>query len=332
MSKWTIEKIELPLNVDWKISRGQTNIKENLVITFSEGKLQGRGEVSFLTGTGPGPKEIEEYFNEFLSVVPKEVNGLEDFIQILEEGDFPANLKCALETAYVGFLGELMQESPQRVLGIRDVSNIETSMTIPHMATSEVGEHIKKHNLSRFCALKIKITSANDVQFLQEVAKHYDGPLRIDGNECFSNAQECLSFLHELEGLNIQFIEQPITHLNFNESIKLRQESRYMIFADESVQDGRIIDDFQLGFHGINVKLSKAGGYYKAQRQLKEARELGLKTMLGCMVESSLGISCAMNIAHGVDYFDLDGFLLLKEDPMKLVYEEMGKLYFSHQQ
>ena len=105
-----------------------------------------------------------------------------------------------------------------------------------------------------------------------------------------------------------------------------------MIFADESVQDGRIIDDFQLGFHGINVKLSKAGGYYKAQRQLKEARELGLKTMLGCMVESSLGISCAMNIAHGVDYFDLDGFLLLKEDPMKLVYEEMGKLYFSHQQ
>lgn len=332
MSSWTIEKLKLPLNVDWKITRGHTLVKENLVVTFRDGKLSGRGEVSFLTGTGPTATEVEAFFQEFVKLVPKEVNGLEDFIQILEERDYPSNLKCALETAYVDFLSDLMQDTPQRILGIREVSNITTSMSIPHMAASEVKGHIRQHNLERFSALKIKITSAADIDFLKEVSACYQGPLRIDGNECFSSANECFEFLKLLAGMNIEFIEQPISHENFDECITLRHISPYMIFADESLQDGRVIDDFQLGFHGVNVKLSKAGGHYQALRQLKEARELGLKTMLGCMVETSLGISCAMNIAHGVDYFDLDGFLLLKDDPFKLVYEEMGKLYFSHQQ
>ncbi len=332
MSRWTIEKIELPLNVDWKITRGQTKIKENLIVTFKEGKLSGRGEVSFLTGAGPNVKEVEAYFEDFIKVVPREVNGLEDFIQILEDGDYPSNLKSGLETAYVSFLAQLMDDTPQRVLGIRDVSGIPTSMSIPHMDISRVKSHIIEHRLNRFSALKVKITSGEDVDFLKEISNCYDGPLRIDGNECFNKADECLEFFMKLDGMNIDFIEQPISHLNFNECIGLRNSSPYMLFADESLQDGRVIDDFQLGFHGVNVKLSKAGGYYKAQRQLKEARELGLKTMLGCMVESSLGISCAMNIGHGVDYFDLDGFLLIENDPFQLVYEDMGKLYFSHQQ
>ena len=332
MSKWTIDKINLSLNVDWKISRGQTKTKENLVITYREGKLQGRGEVSFLTGAGPTVNEVTSFFEEFVQSVPKEVNGLEDFTQILEEGDFPSNLKCALETAYVGFLAELMQDSTQRVLGIRDVSNIETSMSIPHMDISQVKSYILDQNLARFIALKVKITSGEDYNFLHEVAKHYQGPLRIDGNECFKTAEECNEFFQKIEGLNIDFIEQPISRQAFDESIKLRKDSPYMIFADESLQEGRVIDDFQLGFHGVNVKLSKAGGYYRALKQLKEARELGLKTMLGCMVESSLGISAAMNIANGVDFFDLDGFLLIKDDPFKLVYEDQGRLYFSHQQ
>jgi len=332
MSCWTIEKIKLPLNVDWKITRGQTKVKENLVVTFKEGKLLGRGEVSFLTGAGPSVIEIEKYFQRFVKLVPKEVNGLEDFIQMLEEGDFPPNLKCALETAYVGFLSKLMEDTPQRILGIREVSNITTSMSIPHMEISEVKGHIHKYSLERFCALKVKIISAADIDFLKEISTYYQGPLRIDGNECFSSANECFDFLECLKGMNIEFIEQPISSNKFNECISLRNISPYMIFADESLQNGRVIDDFQLGFHGINVKLSKAGGYYQAQRQLKEARELGLKTMLGCMVETSLGISCAMNIAHGVDYFDLDGFLLLENDPFKLVYEDKGKLYFTHQQ
>ncbi|MAF78043.1 MAG: hypothetical protein CME63_08970 [Halobacteriovoraceae bacterium] len=332
MSKWTIEKITLPLSVDWKITRGQTKVKENLIVTYSDGKLSGKGEVSFLTGAGQTIEEAQEAFNQFLQLVPREVNGLEDFLQILEEGDFPAHLKSALETAYVGFLAELMQDTTQRVLGLREVSSIETSMSIPHMDLSKVESYIETNNLHRFSALKVKITSSEDIEFLKEISRIYKGPLRIDGNECFSQAKDCLKFIEKLQGLNIQFLEQPLDRREFNESIEVRKNSPYMIFADESLQEGRVIDDFQLGFHGINVKLSKAGGYYKAQRQLKEARELGLKTMLGCMVETSLGISCTMNIAHGVDYFDLDGFLLLKEDPFQYIYEEKGRLYYSHQQ
>ena len=76
--------------------------------------------------------------------------------------------------------------------------------------------------------------------------------------------------------------------------------------------------------------MMKAGGYLRAIKQLRQAKSLGLKTMLGCMVETSLGISSALNIAGGVDYFDLDGCLLIKEDPYKLISEENGKIFYSY--
>jgi L-Ala-D/L-Glu epimerase len=332
MSKWSLERIKLPLKTDWKITRGKVQFKENLIITYREGRLKGQGEVSFLTGAELGPHEIEKEFQIFLEEIPQEINGLEEFVQILEEGEYSANLKAGLEMAYVGFLAELMNENPQRILGVRDVSNLDTSMSIPHMDIKDVGHYFEANNLYRFPFLKVKITSSADIGFLNKVASYYSKPLRIDGNECFKSAKECLSFFSGIEKLNIQFVEQPIHRDNFDEYIKLRKDSPFLLMADESLQDGRVIDDFQLGFHGVNIKLSKAGGYYKAIKQIKEARELGLKTMLGCMIETSLGISCAMNISNGVDFFDLDGFLLIKEDPFKLIYEESGKLYFSHQQ
>lgn len=332
MAKWSITKLRLPLNMNWKISRGETHEKVNLLITFKEDNLEGRGEVAFLTGKGPTPEELISAFEDFIEFGPKVINGLDDLTAILENYDFPPNLRTACEQAYVDYLAQVMDDIPQRVLGIREVSNIHTSFSIPHLKASEVEAFIMERNLNRFQLLKIKMVDSNDLDFIRECHKHFSGELRIDGNECFQTAAEAMSFFKECEDLPIQFLEQPIDHLCFDECIKLREKSPFMIFADESIQDGRVIDDFQLGFHGVNIKLAKCGGYFKAMNQLKEARELGLKSMLGCMVESTLGISHALNIAHGFDYFDLDGFLLIKEDPFQLLYEEKGSIYYSHQQ
>jgi L-alanine-DL-glutamate epimerase-like enolase superfamily enzyme len=333
---WSIEQLHLPLKINWKIARGSLAEKNNLVVTFKEGSFSGRGEVAFLTHGEITPAQILEYFDEFINFAPVDLNGLDHLTEILEQASdeigLPPNLRFALEAAYVEFLSQLMEDGVSRVLGVRDVHHIQTSYSLPHMQANEVGSFLKKHNLVRFPFLKIKVIGPDDVDFVREVAKDFQGPLRLDGNEGFSSAAEALSFCQEIKDLNIEFFEQPISHQNFDECVKLREKSPFLLMADESLQDRAVVDDFQRAFHGVNVKLQKAGGYIKALRQLREARRLGLKTMLGCMIETSLGISCAMNIAYGVDFYDLDGFLHLERDPFELVYEDKGSIHLSHSQ
>ncbi len=333
---WSIEELHLPLKINWKIVRWSLAEKNNLVVTFKEGPFSGRGEVAFITHGEITPAQVLEYFNEFISFVPPDLNGLDHLTEVLEEASeelgLPPNLRFAIEAAYVEFLSKLMEDGVSRVLGVRDIHHIQTSYSLPHMEPSGVDDFLKKHDLLRFPFLKIKVIGPEDVEYVREVAKDFKGPLRLDGNEGFSSADEALKFCHEIKDLNIEFFEQPISHQNFDECVKLREKSPFLLMADESLQDRAVVDDFQRAFHGVNVKLQKAGGYIKALRQLREARRLGLKTMLGCMIETSLGISCAMNIANGVDFYDLDGFLHLEKDPFGLVYEDKGSIHMSHSQ
>lgn len=336
MAQWNISSFNLPLKVNWKIARGSLTEKTNLIVSYKEGTFEGKGEVAFITHGPLTPEAVQETFQEFQKQVPKDLNGLDHMLEVLHQEELqeelPANLRFGIESAYVDFLAQLMEDKVHRVLGRREVNNIPTSYSLPHMAPEEVDEFLKKYDLVRFPSLKIKVVGPDDVAFVREVAKDFKGPLRIDGNEGFKNAGEALEFMDHLKDLNIEFIEQPLSHNDFDECVRLREKSPFLIMADESLGDGSVVDDLQRAFHGVNVKLQKAGGYIKALNQLREARTLGLKTMLGCMIETSLGINAAMQIAHGVDYFDLDGFLHLEKDPFNLVYEEKGKLFygFSH--
>lgn len=332
MSKWNIEAINLPLKVNWKIARGSLNQKTNLIVSYKEGTFEGKGEVAFITHGPVTPEDVTGQFEDFKKNVPKELNGLDHMMEVLHSESLYPNLRFALECAYVDFLAQLMEDKVHRVLGRREVNNIPTSYSLPHMEPSDVDDFLKTHNLLRFPALKIKVIGPQDVDFVREVAKDFSGPLRLDGNEGFKDAQEALEFCEAIKDLNVEFFEQPLSHKDFDECVRLREKSPFLLMADESVGDGSVVDDLQRAFHGVNVKLQKAGGYIKALNQLREARALGMKTMLGCMIETSLGISAAMQIAHGVDFFDLDGFLHLEKDPFNLVYEEKGHLFygFSH--
>jgi L-alanine-DL-glutamate epimerase-like enolase superfamily enzyme len=329
MGNWTIEKINLPLKVNWKIARGSLKEKTNMVVTFREGKLEGKGEVAFTTHGEVSVSDVEEAFEEFQNRVPKDINGLENMLEELHKENIPSNLRFALESSYVHFLAELMEDQPSRVLGVREVNNLPTSYSIPHMEVGEVENFFNTHNLSRFPSIKLKVIGADDVALVRKVGELYKGALRIDGNEGFKSSLEVLEFCNHLKDLNIELLEQPLSHKDFDECVKLREKSPFLLIADESLQDGPVVDDFQRAFHGVNIKLQKAGGYFKAMNQMREARALGLKTMLGCMIETSLGISSAMQIAYNVDFLDLDGFLHLKEEPFGLAFEDNGHLFYS---
>lgn len=330
MGKWSLQKIKLPLKRPWKIARGEVTVKENIIITYGEGSLQGRGEVAFLTNGSIGLEDVLKGFEEFSTHLKEPLNGLEDIMGRLESFDLPPNLRFGIESSYIHFLAQLMEDKTPRVLGIREVTNVPTSFSIPHMKIEEVASFIKENNLHEYSSLKIKVLNGQDSELVKEVARHYQGALRIDGNEGFEDAKEVLNFLDELRDLPIELLEQPLSHHDFDECCRLREKSSVLLIADESLQDGNIVDEFQKAFHGVNIKLQKSGGYIKALKQMKDARALGFKTMLGCMIESSLGISSALNIAYGVDFYDLDGFLHLKEDPFKAVYADKGKVLFSY--
>ena len=331
MFSWSIKEIDLPLKFAWNISRNSSDIKHNFIIEVRNGSLKAHGEVAFNVRYGESRELILEKFEEFKASAPQEFTGVESLISFLESLDLPQSLKFGIESSFVHYISLLSGKSVAQLMGTNVVSSVKTSFSIPIMETGKVEAFINDNNLKRFSVLKVKVNRENAHDFCQEILRLTNVPLRIDANESFTSASETINFLQDFSNISrLEFLEQPLHSSLHDEAVELKKHSKVFLMADESVTKEEINEYFPERFHGINVKMMKAGGYMKAVKQLRQAKILGLKTMLGCMVETSLGISCALNISGGVDFFDLDGCLLLKEDPYKLISEENGKVFYSH--
>ena len=177
--------------------------------------------------------------------------------------------------------------------------------------------------------LKIKVGTDNDEEILKAVREVTDKPLRVDANEGWKTKEEALEKIKWLESLNVEFIEQPLPATMLEETRWLRDRINIPIVADEAVKSAADIPKLAQAYDGINIKLMKSGGIQEALRMIWMARSLGLKIMLGCMVESSCAISAAAHISPLVDWADLDGNLLIANDPFKGVTVEDGKLILN---
>ncbi len=330
MIEWTISRIELPLKFPWKIARGTSFTKTNFIITADCDGTIGKGEIAFNTRYGESEDSIESGFRQFLDHGAEELNSLEKLIQLVHDLELDSSLCFGLESALAHANATMSGRTIHQLLCLPQVHGVSTSFSLPIMEPSEGQSFLNKHNLSRFPALKIKLGSVGGVDLVQEVAKYYQGPLRLDANEAYSDPSAYMKLCDSLKTLPIQFIEQPFAASAFELYREVKEKSLFPIFADESLTSGEVVPEFKELFHGVNVKLMKAGGYMRALKQLRTARELGLSTMLGCMVETSLGISSAMNLANNVDFCDLDGCLLISEDPFDAVSEEGGVLNYKY--
>lgn len=333
MQVWSIKEIVLPLKFPWKISRGDSFVKKNFIVEISGGDVTGSGEVAFNARYNESSELIKDGFKCFLDSCPPDFISLEELIVFLDELDIPSSLRFGIESSFVHFLGVISGKRPHELLGIRGVNSIKTSFTLPIIPVGEIGKFVKDHSLNRFSVLKIKVDSDSAKDSIMELVRNFNGNIRIDANEDWSDPDQVIRLIEKFgPDLPIEFLEQPLPAGFHDEYLYLKKNIEVDLMADESLTTEEVTDYYSERFHAVNVKLMKAGGYLKALSQIRAARELGLKIMLGCMVETSLGISSAMNIAYGVDYFDLDGTLLLKDDPFSLVCEENGKLFYSHLQ
>ena len=331
MFQWSIKEIELPLKFSWNISRNSSDIKRNFIVKVKNGSLEATGEVAFNVRYNESRELILEKFEEFKNSAPQDINGVESLVAFLESIDLPQSLKFGIESSFVHYLALLSGKSVSQLMGSNVISSVKTSFSIPIMDVGKVEEFILTNKLNRFSVIKVKVNKDNAHDFCSEILKHTKVPLRIDANESFQSVSEVMAFLENFREINrLEFLEQPLPSSFHDESLELKKYAKVMLMADESVTKESVNQYHVDRFHAVNIKLMKSGGYLKAVKQLRQAKLLGLKTMLGCMIETSLGISSALNISGGVDFFDLDGCLLIKEDPFKLVSEESGKIFFSY--
>lgn len=332
MIHWTIKEVEIVPLFPWKIARSTTTKRTNFIITAEDSGISGQGEVAYSTHFGETRNLILLKFEDFVDNCPRDIKGLESLTVLLDQMDLPLALRFGIESSFVHFLAKLAGNQVCELLAMKQVTALKTSFSIPILADGELENFVNQYRLHRFSALKVKINADYPVSNLVALRNIYQGSIRLDANEAWQDPDQVLIFLEKVAPLEVELIEQPLQAHLHEEYRYLKLHSPIPLFADESLRDGRIDSDFAQRFSGVNIKLMKSGGYVNALRQMREAKEKKLRVMLGCSLETSLGISSAFNVAAGADLFDLDGSLLLSSEPFGLLCEENGRIFLSQLQ
>ena len=233
---------------------------------------------------------------------------------------------CALDMAFNDLSARKKEMKLYEVWGLNIDNNPMTNYTI---GIDSVEKMISKMKELPWPIYKIKLGTKNDIEIVTELRKHTDAIFRIDAN-CGWTADEAIENSYKLKELGVEFLEQPLKADDIEGAKKLYQNSALPIIADESCIVESDVEKCVGLFHGVNVKLTKCGGLTPGKRMLENARRLGLKTMVGCMTESSVGISAIGHLLPLLDYVDMDGGLLLKKDIAEGVIITDGVVSYSN--
>jgi L-alanine-DL-glutamate epimerase-like enolase superfamily enzyme len=233
--------------------------------------------------------------------------------------------RAALDIALFDWLGKRLDIPVYRLFGLDPADAPITTMSIG-VDTPEVTKQ-KVEEAADFPVLKIKMGIGKDEDTLKAIRAATKKPLRVDANEGWKTKEEALDKIQWLEqDGGVEFVEQPMRADMMAEHAWLRERVKMPIIADEACTDIAAIPALAGAYDGLNVKLDKAGGILQAHRWLSIARALGMKTMLGCMVSSSISVTAAAHLSPLVDYADLDGHLLISNDRYRGVLVKQGRL------
>ncbi|MGI4867641.1 MAG: enolase C-terminal domain-like protein [Janthinobacterium lividum] len=328
---WTLTAHELPLRYTWKIARNASTTKTNLVVQATQASTSGRGEAAPNVRYGETPGLLEAQFAALLAAGLPQATTLPELTALLAAHPVAHALRFALEAALTHCLAARAGQPVWQWLGVpRPAGRVPTAFSLPIMEPGEVAGFIEQQGAQRFSLLKIKVNQAQGLDLLRAVAQVCPGhPLLVDGNEAWPDADSLLRFLEQaaaVPGLAMRLLEQPLPAALADDYRYLHPRTTVPLLADESVTDEADFEEIARQFHGVNVKLMKAGGYQRGIELLRATRAHGLRPMLGCMVETSLGIWSALQISALADVHDLDGLLIVRDEPFGLVREAGGEL------
>lgn len=232
--------------------------------------------------------------------------------------------KAAIDIAVMDWASKKMGVPLYRLLGLDPNDTPVTTFSIG-IDTPEITKK-KVLEAEPYPVLKIKVGLDSDETTMAAVRSVTKKPLRLDANEGWKSKEEAVRKINWLQSQGAELIEQPMEAKYLDEALWMKDKVRIPIIADEACLHPSDIPKIAPAFHGINVKLDKCGGIMEATRMIQIARSLGLKVMLGCMVSSSVTITAAAHLSPLVDWADLDGNLLVANDPYRGVVVRNGKL------
>lgn len=303
------ESYFLKLKHPFRISRSVIEERETLFVRFG----QGVGEASYSAYYGETREQVTGVFEKVegkLSISPSD---FEKNRAILDEvAGRVKSARAALEMALLDHCAKLSGRPLYAYLGLAKPAAIKTSMTIAIASPKEMANRARE--AAGFSALKLKVGIEGDLEQVEAVCKVSSQAIRVDANGGWK-VDEAVGKIKKLKELGVEFVEQPLAKDDFEGYKKLAGKSALPLWLDESVIVPEDLKKYKGLASGVVLKIQKMGGIKPALEVAYLARALGMGVMLGCMVESSVGIAAGCHMAAVCDYIDLDGNLLVTNDP-----------------
>ena len=290
----------------------------------------GYGEASMPPYMGENTRTVGNFLsllrlNQFSD--PYELEKILDYVDRTAPGNCAA--KASIDIALHDLLGKMEGKPCYQIWKYNPAQTPFTSFTIGIDSEEVVRKKVKE--AASFKILKVKLGRKNDREIINTIRSETDVPLSVDINQGWSDKYKALDEIFWLQEQGVIFIEQPLPKGLLDEMVWLTENSPLPIFADEDVQRLPDVKRLQGVYSGINIKLMKCTGMQEARKMMKLARELKLKVLIGCTTETSCAVSAAAQLLPEADRADLDGNLLISNDPFRGVKVIDGKITLNDQ-
>lgn len=321
-------KFKLELKNTFRISHTARDFQETLIVELSDGEFTGYGEAAATSYYGVDVDSMSAIIKAIEPLIAKNIQKTPEELWEITNSHFKGNsfAQCALDIAVHDLHGKRNGQPLYKLWGL-ELKDMPLSNYTLGIDTLEV--MVQKMKDFPWPLYKIKLGTDEDVEIIRELRKHTDAVFRIDAN-CAWTADQTIEYAHIMKELGVEFLEQPLPASDLKGMAKVFKHSVLPVIADESCikeSDVRKCVDY---FHGVNVKLTKCGGLTPARRMISEAKDLRLKVMVGCMTESTVGISAIGQLLPLLDYVDMDGGMLIKNDIADGVKVYDGKTHFPN--
>ena len=312
---------DLRLQHPFKIARRATDAFRQVISVEIDG---GIGETAPARFYGETVQTVSAALETIAPALPKDLDAIHDVMEVVEAtlgGNYAA--KSAIDMALHDRLGKKLGVPLYQLWGLNPQKTPCTSFTIGLDEPEVMAE--KTRNAEEYSILKVKLGTPQDIEIIQKLREVTDKPIYVDANTAWTPKEAVLK-IRDLARYGVELVEQPTKPYDLAGLKFVREHSELPIIADESVKRASDIPVLAGCVDGINIKLVKCGGLLEAHRMISVARAHGLSVMVGCMIESSLGITAAAHLTPLVDYADLDGHLLIANDSYTGVRLDKGQL------
>ena len=318
--------VRLNLRHTWTTTMSSSQYRDTLHVSYRRDGITGHGEgapiVRYHEDAEGARQAVESVRGLLLAADPMQFAKVMSAVFGRVEGAWAG--KAAIDIALMDWVGQRLGIPLYSYFGLDPKDAPLTTFSIG-IDTPEITRQ-KTREAAAFPVLKVKVGLATDEPTIEAVRSVTSKPLRVDANEGWKDKEEAVRKINWLEKQGVEFIEQPMPAEMIEETRWVHERVHIPIIADEACRQAADIPKLKGAYDGVNIKLDKSGGMLEAWRMIAVAKSLGMRTMLGCMVSSSVSVTAAAHLSPLVDYADLDGNLLIANDPFDGVRVENGKL------